>query len=99
MTTYIAYRNGSDELERRVKMALATFYKQHSRWPTAVVVHPSEVAEATALVSGLGVGCQVRGNGGCLKPEVWLEIGADTGHPKEKANGHECQKQALERVG
>lgn len=74
MTTFIAYRNGTDNLERRIRLALASFRKSFDRWPAAVVVPSSEVAEAMGLVVGLGVGCEVRGSGGCLVPEVWLEI-------------------------
>lgn len=80
-TTYIAYRNGSDNLERRIKLALASFRKSFNRWPAAVVVPSSDVDEAVGLMPGLGIkGLGVRGSGGCLVPEVWLEV-ADSKNP------------------
>ena len=54
-TTYIAYRNGSDALERRIKLALASYRKSFDRWPAAVVVPSSEVNAAKGLVAGLGI--------------------------------------------
>lgn len=78
-TTFIAYRNGTEALERRIKLALAAFHKSFGRWPAAVVVPSSEIETAAPLVADLGVGCEVRGSGGCLVPEVWLEVGAGDG--------------------
>ena len=80
-TTYIAYRNGSDTLERCIKLALASYRKSFGRWPAAVVVPSSEVNAAEGLVAGLGIaGLGVRGNGGCLATEVWLQV-ADNKNP------------------
>lgn len=74
MPTYQTYRNSGD-LEHRIKLALATFHKEHNgTWPAAVVVHTSELVAALAVVGELGIdGLEVRGSGGCLVPEVWLQ--------------------------
>jgi hypothetical protein len=72
--TYQTYRHSGD-LEHRIKLALASFHKERGgTWPAAVVVHTSELVAALEVVGGLGIdGLEVRGSGGCLVPEVWLQ--------------------------
>lgn len=77
MTTFITYRNGTDELEKRIEAAMIHFQQQHGRLPAAVVVHKSEVDTARALTLAL----PVSGTGGCLVGEVWLQV------PQAKAAG------------
>ena len=57
--TFIVYRNGTGPVEQRIKAAALDFCRSRHRLPASIVVHKSELE-----------GC-----GGCLVPEVWLEVG------------------------
>ena len=70
MTTYSVYRNGTGELEKRIAAALAHFRQSQGQDPASVTVHKSEADKARAL----GLACEVRGCGGCIVPEVWLQL-------------------------
>lgn len=70
MTSYIVYRDGTRELEPRIKGAMAHFRMTEGTTPLSVVVHKLEVAEAT----GLDLGIKITGSGGALVGEVWLEL-------------------------
>jgi len=81
--TYRIYRGGPDDLKGRIKTALADFRQSQGTDPAAIVVHASEAEAAQAM----GLGIEVRGSGGCLVPEVWLEFpdqgGQAEGQPEQ----------------
>jgi hypothetical protein len=76
MTTFLTYRNGGGDLESRIKGALASFWQTRHERPAAVVVHKTKAQEGQELLKRLAPGSDVavRGCGGCLVGEVWLEI-------------------------
>ena len=71
------------DLACRIKTALADFRQSQGTDPAAIVVHASEAEAAQAM----GLGIEVRGSGGCLVPEVWLELpgqgGQTEGQPEQ----------------
>ena len=78
------YRNGGGTIEARIKAALVDFHKRRGTLPAQVIVNPTERDQATAAVKALEVKRPVGVSGGCLIPEVWLEIakkgGDERGH-------------------
>jgi len=91
----LVYRlGGGSDLKRRIKVALANFYRHYQRSPATIVVHKSEAAEAVDIVKELAPRSKVpvRGNGGTLVGEVWLEI------PKLKRPGSIHQQLSLLEV-
>lgn len=76
---YAVYRDGSGDLESRVKKAVAAFYRQRGALPARIVVNPTEAAAGAEAVKALGLAVPVEGSGGCLIPEVWLEVPGDGG--------------------
>lgn len=76
VATFMVCRNHAVELETRIKAALEEFYAVHRQPPASMVVHTSEVSDAQAAVRQLApdTGVEVRGCGGCLVPEVWVEL-------------------------
>jgi hypothetical protein len=72
--TFKTYR-GAGELEIRIKMAVAMFYKSWGVLPAAIVVNKRELDGARVAAGTLGLGVPVGSIGGCLVPEVWLEVG------------------------
>lgn len=74
MATFKTYRDGTGSLERRIERAVARFHKDRGRLPAAMIVHSSEVADARTAVQALKLALPVRGSGGCIIPEVWLEL-------------------------
>lgn len=79
-STYSNRNNGAAPVKERIRGNVADFYSRFSQLPGTVVVHTSELAEAQAAAEVLELAVEVRANGGCLVPEVWLV-------PKEKAGG------------
>jgi hypothetical protein len=69
MTTMIVYKSGDDNLLARIEAALEAFERKHGARPASVTVNKSEMARAEAMFPWL----EVRGSGGCLVGEVWLE--------------------------
>ena len=53
---------------------LALVARHLSALPAQVVVNPTEHAQAEAAIKALGVKRSVGVTGGCLVPEVWLEL-------------------------
>ena len=78
MGTFKAYRSAG-ELETRIKMAVAMFYKSWGVLPAAIVVNKCELDGARVAAERLELGVPIGSIGGCLVPEVWLEIGNTTG--------------------
>ena len=74
MTTFITYRDGTGPIEARIETAVADFYKGRGQLPAAVVVNPNELETALAAAGALSLSVPVESVGGCLVPEVWLEV-------------------------
>lgn len=79
MTTFKSYRNGTSKLEVRIKEAVSHFFKDRGELPAAVVVHRTEMDDAQAAVKTLDLSLEVRGSGGCLVPEIWLQLPKEGG--------------------
>ena len=74
--TFIVYRNGTGPVEQRIKAAALDFCRSRHRLPASIVVHKSELDVAREAVKSLELSrIPVEGCGGCLVPEVWLEVG------------------------
>jgi len=72
--TYHVYR-GHKTLPDLLREALRDYYARHGRLPGSVVVHKSLVREATEALAALELPrLPVKGVGGCLVPEVWLQV-------------------------
>lgn len=71
--TFIIYRDGGSELRQRIKQAVTDFYSEWAKLPTTMIVHKSEVADAQAALQALDLTLEMRGCGGCLIGEVWLQ--------------------------
>jgi hypothetical protein len=76
LITLTTYRNGATDLTDRIAAAVAAFRQDQGRTPAAVVVPKTEFEKARAAVEALGLDVEVRGTGGCLIPEVWLQAAA-----------------------
>jgi hypothetical protein len=74
MVSYQVYRNGGGPIEGRIKAALLDFHKRRGTLPAQVIVNPTEYAQAAAALDALEVARPVSVSGGCLVPEVWLEL-------------------------
>ncbi len=75
MVTYRVYRCQHGDLTERLREALRDYYNRHGRLPPEVVVHKSLAREAAdALVALELPRLPVKGMGGCLVPEVWLQM-------------------------
>jgi hypothetical protein len=79
MTTFITYRDGMDKLETRIKTAVGHFYQSRQRLPVCIVVNRSELDAARVAAETLALSVLVGSIGGCLVPEVWLEVDNTTG--------------------
>lgn len=75
--TLIIFRNGQTDLAARLAAAVAAFRQDRGHAPLAVTVHKTEVTAAQAAVGALGLELEVRGTGGCLISEVWLQATAE----------------------
>ncbi|MBN1975945.1 MAG: hypothetical protein JW918_00965 [Anaerolineae bacterium] len=74
MTSYQVYRNGGGTIEARIKAACQLFYKDRRRAPVQVVVNPAEHQAAREACGALALAIPVASSGGCLIPEVWLQL-------------------------
>lgn len=78
MTRYLVYRDGTKPMLERIKSAVAHYYQQNRKLPVRILVHQSvhasEIEDAQAAVKTLELNLPVRGNGGPLKGEVWLQV-------------------------
>jgi hypothetical protein len=72
--TYRVYRNGGGTVEARIKTACQLFYKDRREAPAAVIVNPTELQAALEAREALALTIPVNVTGGCLIPEVWLEL-------------------------
>jgi len=72
--SFITYRDGAGPIETRIKAAVTTFYKARGVLPVGIVVNKVELDAAQEAVKALALRTPVRGNGGCLASEVWLEV-------------------------
>lgn len=68
-TIFDTYRNGGG-LEERVKEAVGDFHHRYGKLPSLVIVHKSQAGAVREIVRD---GLEVRGLGGCLSNEVWLQ--------------------------
>jgi len=69
--TCAVYRSGNgDDLQVLVLEALAHFQEAHGRQPVSITVHKSLLEKVQMLDLG---GLVVKGSGGCLAGECWLE--------------------------
>jgi len=75
MGTLIVYRNGTGDLEARLKAAVRAFYQARRRLPVAIVVNRTELAAAVGAVKALDLRMPITSSGGCLVPEIWLGVG------------------------
>ena len=73
MATYLTYRNGNDNLDNLIKEAVTHFHKQYKRPPVVLVVHKTLVGKAKTIKAVTYLNIEVRGSGGCLVGEVWLD--------------------------
>lgn len=85
MITIRTYRGVAD-LESRIKTALSLFWAEFKRQPGAIILPTSEAEAGRELVARLSPSSkvEVRGSGGVLIPEVWLQV------PERKQNGAEA---------
>ena len=74
--TFKTYRDGAGDMETRIKRAVAMFYGSWGVLPVAIVVNKRELGAARVAAEALELGVPVGSIGGCLVPEVWLEIGS-----------------------
>jgi hypothetical protein len=77
--TYQVYRNGGGTVEARIKTACQLFYKDLREAPAAVIVNPTELQAALEAREALALKVPVASSGGCLVPEVWLELPEESG--------------------
>lgn len=78
MGTFKTYR-GVGDVETRIKVAVGRFYKSRGVLPAAIVVNKCELDGARVVVKTLALRMPVGSMGGCLVPEVWLEVDNTTG--------------------
>lgn len=77
MRTYDVYRNGDGTItEQQIKTVVTDFKARNGKLPAALVVPKAQVAAAQAIVKA---GLPVRGAGGCLVGELWLEYPENAG--------------------
>jgi hypothetical protein len=76
--TFKTYR-GAGDVETRIKVAVGRFYKSWGMLPAAIVVNKCELDGARVAAETLELGVPVGSMGGCLVPEVWLEVDNTTG--------------------
>jgi len=74
MVNFVTYRNGGGRIEGRIKAAVGAFYTSRGVLPEAVIVNAREVDAARVAVEVLGLRLPIQTMGGCLLPEVWLEV-------------------------
>jgi hypothetical protein len=71
---YITYRDGTGPVEARIEKAVRLFYADRRVLPAAIVVNPNELDGAREAIKVLALRTPVKSVGGCLVPEVWLEV-------------------------
>lgn len=74
MATFITYRDGTDELETRIKTVVGHFYQNRKRLPARIVVNKLELDAVRVAAEALALSMPVGSIGGCLIGEVWLEL-------------------------
>lgn len=74
MAIYLNYRNGYGDVEPRIRNAAKAFHSEHGLLPACIVVNPTELDKARAVCKALELKVPVKSIGGCLVPEVWLQI-------------------------
>ncbi len=74
MGTFRTYRSGAGDVEERIKAAVGRFYRSQGVLPAAIVVNGRELDGARVAAETLALGMPVKGMGGCLVLEVWLEV-------------------------
>ena len=79
MATFTTYRNGRDAMETRIKAAVQAFYSDRQRLPASIVVNKSELDAARAAAEALALRLPVKGMGGCLCGETWLQLPEEAG--------------------
>lgn len=73
MGTFLTYR-GVGDMEMRIRVAVGAFYRSWGTLPAAIVVNKRELDGARVAAEALELGVPVGSIGGCLVPEVWLEV-------------------------
>lgn len=74
MAEYLTARQTGATVQDRIKAAVAAYYQAHRALPAGIAVSPGEVAAAASATAVLELRIPVRGIGGCLVPEIWLEV-------------------------
>jgi len=73
---FVTYR-GAGTVEVRIQAVVGDFYRARNVLPAAIVVNPTELEAAQVAARALALKVPVRECGGCLIPEVWLEVTDD----------------------
>ena len=79
MATFATYRDGTGKVEARIKAAVQAFYSDRQRLPASIVVNKSELDAARAAAEALALRLPVKGMGGCLCGETWLQLPEEAG--------------------
>lgn len=74
MTEYLTARPTGATVHERLKSAVAAYYQARRALPAAIAVNPAELPAAATAAAALGLKIPVVGMGGCLIPEIWLEV-------------------------
>jgi hypothetical protein len=71
MVNFITCRNGKGPIEKRLKDAVALFYKRRGKLPDLIGVHADELDAAQLAAAALDLPDVVRRWGGVLVGELW----------------------------
>ena len=74
MTEYLTARPTGATVQDRIKAAMIAYYQARRSLPAGIAVSPRELGAAVVATAALGLKIPVEGIGGCLVPEVWLEV-------------------------
>lgn len=74
VTTFATARPAGATVQDRLRAAVTAYYQDRRALPAGIVVSPGELDAAKAAAVTLGLKIPVGGMGGCLVPEIWLEV-------------------------
>lgn len=74
MTSFVVTRPTGVTVQDRIKAAVTVYYQARRAMPAGIAVNPCELGTAVVATAALGLKIPVEGMGGCLIPEIWLEV-------------------------
>ena len=74
MAEYLIARPTGVTVQDRIKAAVTAYYQARRALPAGIAVNPRELGTAVVATAALGLKIPVEGIGGCLVPEIWLEV-------------------------